>query len=200
MCFYFHQSKTAVEVANRFNIQILPHQQIPQGIYNGFSFPTITSITLQKSLPTFQDMQWGLIPHWAKNTEIQKNTLNARFETLNEKPSFKYYTQNRCIIPATGFYEWQWLDTTGKQKQKYDIRVTDSEIFGIASIWNIWEHNSSQIYTCSIITIPANELMQKIHNTKQRMPFILNKQQETEWLQGITIQPKHVNLEATPCK
>lgn len=200
MCFYFHQSKTAVEIAHRYNSKTEPHKQNLQEVFTGFSHPLITTIHLQKSIPTIRHMQWGLIPHWAKSNEIQKNTLNARWETIHEKPSFKYYTQNRCIIPATGFYEWQWLDSKGKQKQKYDIRCSDNELFSLAGIWNIWHNNNQNIWTCSILTIPANSLMEKIHNTKQRMPFILDISQESDWLQGNTIAPKNIELIAIPCK
>ncbi len=72
MCFYFHLSKTAVEIAHRYNSKTEPHKQNLQEVFTGFSHPLITTIHLQKSIPTIRHMQWGLIPHWAKSNEIQK--------------------------------------------------------------------------------------------------------------------------------
>jgi putative SOS response-associated peptidase YedK len=75
-----------------------------------------------------------LIPAWAKDKTIQQYTLNAKIETLNEKPSFKNNIKNRCLVIADGYYEWQWLDPKGKNKQKYLITLTSEEPFAFAGI------------------------------------------------------------------
>lgn len=134
------------------------------------------------------EAQWGLIPSWAKDKTIQKQTLNARIETIKEKPSFKSNLQNRCLIPVTGFYEWKWLDDKGKRKERYLIKLQDHEIFCLAGIWCDYEDKNSENNwrTYTIITTEANELMAEIHNTKKRMPLILSTNVEFDWLDSKT--------------
>lgn len=121
--------------------------------------------------------RWGLIPHWAKETKIGYKMINARAETLNEKPTFKHpFRRQRCIIPADGFYEWK---NTPTGKQPYRITLKTSEIFGFAGLWDRWEKDGQEIHSCTIITTEPNELMSQIHN---RMPVILNRDDEQIWL------------------
>ena len=128
--------------------------------------------------------QWGLLPTWAKDRSFQANTLNARIETLTEKPTFKPYLNNRCLIIADGFYEWQWLDSKGKNKQKYCITIPNKEIFTFAGLYaDRFDTATNETYrTYTIVTNEANELMAQIHNTKKRMPIILPPEYESHWL------------------
>ena len=128
----------------------------------------------------------GLIPFWAKDDSIKQYTLNAKIETLNEKPAFKNSVKNRCLVIADGFYEWKWLDEKGRKKQKYLITLPDSDLFAFAGIWSEWQNKSTGeiINSYSIITTEANELMAEIHNSKKRMPVILTKKNEKDWLGG----------------
>ena len=122
-------------------------------------------------------LYWGLIPHWAKERKMSSHLINARAETLSGKPAFKSaYRQRRCIIPATGFYEWQKLE---QGKQAYSIHHEEQQLFAFAGLWEYWEHDTETIYSCTIITTAANELMQSIHD---RMPVILDKQNYGQWL------------------
>jgi putative SOS response-associated peptidase YedK len=129
-------------------------------------------------------MHWGLIPHWAKDDHIRKYTLNARIETIEEKVSFKDSVNNRCLIIADGFFEWQWLDAKGHKKQKYRLHLPNDELFELAGLWSEWTDTSSGeiIKTYSILTTDANELLGKIHNSKKRMPILVAN--DKEWLQG----------------
>src|SRR5690554_724066 len=118
MCFHSKQSKTAQEVENRFSAKIEDYERFePSAHFNGFAHP-YTPIITDTEQNLIQHFQWGLIPFWAKDNKIQKNTLNARIETITEKPSFRNSVNKRCLIITDGFYEWQWLDSKGKQKQK----------------------------------------------------------------------------------
>jgi putative SOS response-associated peptidase YedK len=133
---------------------------------------------------------------------FENYTLNARIETLTEKKSFKDIIQNRCLILADGFYEWQWRNKNGSKKEKYLITLPNQELFAFAGIYTEWtDFNNTRINSYSMITTQANELMSKIHNTKQRMPVILKKQDEQHWLQGVNYQdfafPYSCNLVAT---
>ena len=145
-------------------------------LVSGFSHP---------KLPVFKNdaveiCEWGLIPSFAKNEEKAKElanmTLNARSETIHQKPSFKNsIKKNRCILPLDGFYEWQH---NGKLKQPYYIYPSDETVFYLGCIYN----NN----TFSIITTDANPLMANIHNTKKRMPLILPKSSIETWVDPTT--------------
>lgn len=145
-------------------------------LVSGFSHP---------KLPVFKNdaveiCEWGLIPSFAKSEEKAKElanmTLNARSDTIHQKPSFKNsIKKNRCILPLDGFYEWQH---NGKLKQPYYIYPSDETVFYLGCIYN----NN----TFSIITTDANPLMANIHNTKKRMPLILPKSSIETWVDPTT--------------
>ena len=153
------------------------------GVNNGFSHPIINVVT-EENPNDLQHFMWGLIPSWAKNDDIKKYTLNARYETLKTKPSFK--TAKRCLIFADGFYEWKWLDKQGKKKQKYLIELPNSELFSFAGLYDQWinKQTGEIINSCSIITTEAKCVMREIHNSKMRMPMIIENNQMEDWLKN----------------
>lgn len=184
MCFYTQQTKTAVQLENRFQARIKnPELTITDERINGFTFPKTPVIT-HKETSIIQHFNWGLIPFWAQDDAIRKFTLNAKIETLHEKPSFKNVLNNRCLIPADGFFEWQWLDSKGTKKQPYLITLPEHELFSFAGIWSEWldKKTGELINTYSIITTAANKFMAEIHNSKKRMPVILTEKSEKNWL------------------
>ncbi len=127
-------------------------------------------------------LHWGLIPHWSKDNKFSHQLINARAETLAEKPVFKSaYRQRRCLIPVTGFYEWQ---KTQQGKQAYCIAHQQHKLFAFAGLWEYWEHETETIYSCTIITTAANELLSPIH---QRMPVIVDEQNYNHWLNKQTL-------------
>lgn len=198
MCFFSRLTLTVSQLKVRYKAE--PEDMdnyMPSEEYNGFTFPATPVIT-NNSPEKIQLYNWGLMPSWAKDESFRKNTLNARIETLHEKPSFRPYLQNHCLILADGFYEWQWLDPKGTRKQKYLITTGDRQPFAFAGLWNTWTDRSTGIIlnTYAIITKPANELMAEIHNTKQRMPFILSQENEKSWLEGKNIDFGDVMLVA----
>lgn len=123
---------------------------------------------------------WGLIPSWAKDPDIGNKMINARAETLAEKPSFRSaFRRRRCLILADGFYEWQAIPGE-KRKQPMYITLEDRRPFAFGGLWEIWNSpDGSQIYSCTIITTEPNPLMATIHN---RMPLILPSESYTQWL------------------
>lgn len=131
-------------------------------------------------------------------------TLNAKIETATEKPAFRNSVKNRCLIIANGYYEWQWQDPKGKQKQKYLITPEEQGLFAFAGIYSSWTHpeSSEMLNTYSILTTEANELMAKIHNNKKRMPVVLKKEDQNRWLSRTSLEdfafPYQVNLAAEP--
>lgn len=152
---------------------------------NAFNIPKLLVITNNQP-KYFQIFYWGLIPFWIKNKEeadkIRLKTMNARAETLFDKPSFRHSIRNkRCIVPACGFYEWRYI--LGKNYPYY-IHLKNRKYFSFAGIWDIWinTENNEKTYTYSIITCEPNNLLKKIHNKKRRMPAILSKVNEKKWL------------------
>lgn len=124
------------------------------------------------------ELRWGLVPSWAKDDKIGNKMINARSETLTEKPAFKrLLSSRRCIIPADGFYEWKQV---GKSKQPMRILMKDGGIFSLAGLYDTWVNpEGKKLSTCTIITTEPNSLMADIHN---RMPVILRPDDEAEWL------------------
>ena len=154
---------------------------------NGFDHKTSLIITAPGAVGLFS---WGLIPWFTKSYEqalmIRNQTLNAISEEMYDKPSFRdsLKANRRCLIPVTGFFEWQWNDLKGKTKQPYFIHVPKQKIFSLAGIWSEWhdKENDKDVYTYSILTCPANSLMEKINNNKKRMPVIIPDQYMNDWL------------------
>ncbi len=189
MCFYTEQTKIAIALETRFEATLdKPLEFHPQNHINGFAFPKTPVITDEKP-QIITHYQWGLIPAWAKDQEIQKYTLNAKIETVTEKPSFKNSVNQRCLVIADGFFEWQWLDPKGKKKQQYEIGLPNQELFAFAGLYSQWVDKSTGELknTYTILTTEANPLMAAIHNTKKRMPVVLKRDDEVRWLEHAPI-------------
>ena len=202
MCFTYRLNKKIKAIEERFVAEVINKQSNiffdqPQDIYNGFTHPQMPIITNKES-NIIQFFEWGLLPTWAKNRKFQDNTLNARLETLSEKPSFKGCINNRCLIIADGFYEWQWEDDKGKLKRKYLLEFPAHDLFAFAGLWSTWKDQTGKlINTFTIITTEANELLSVIHNSKKRMPIIIKKENEKDWLNDGKIVLGNDNLIAT---
>ena len=123
-------------------------------------------------------MRWGLIPSWAKDSSVGNRLINARAETVAERPSFRTaLAKRRCLVLADGFYEWQ---RTGNAKRPMRIVMKSGEPFAFAGLWDSWRDPDGEIVrSCTIITTEANDLLRPIHN---RMPVILPREMESFWL------------------
>lgn len=121
---------------------------------------------------------WGLIPSWSKDPSIGARMINARSETVTEKPSFRAaFKRRRCLVPASGFYEWQ---KQAKGKQPHYITTPDGAPFAIAGLWEYWEGaDGSALESCTLLTTSANALMQPLHD---RMPVIVAPEDYAQWL------------------
>lgn len=126
--------------------------------------------------------RWGLIPSWAKDTKLGASMINARSETISEKPAFRTaFKRRRCLVAADGYFEWQ---TTGKAKQPYYIHMADERPFAFAGLWESWsgpkeEPLSEPMETCTLITTSANATTAPVHD---RMPVILPREVWDRWL------------------
>lgn len=139
--------------------------------------PILTMIHHDSGEREIRWFRWGLIPFWAKEPSIGNRLINARGETVHQKPSFRHLLKRkRCLILVNGFFEWK---REGERKQPYYIRCKDRKLFSFAGLWDVWQANEQAIYSCTIITTEANPLIQPIH---QRMPVILDEEREEQWL------------------
>ena len=142
-------------------------------------------------------LRWGLVPRWAKEKTIGDRLINARSETVKEKPSFKSaYASRRCIIPVDGFYEWRAIDGQ-RSKQPVFIHANTGQPIAVAGIWESWRdptdnsEASAPLRTCAILTTEANSTIEPIHN---RMPVILDERDWAAWLDRSTLQEQLESL------
>lgn len=193
MCFFYALSQTAQSLKNRyqlkleFEFELKPELSEPKYYVSGFEFPKMPVITSQQP-DRLQVFSWGLIPFWVKSQteamEIRGHTLNARSDTVFTKPSFRNaIRERRCLVPADGFYEWREFNG---RKYPYYIYLKSKDIFSFAGIWEEWTDRSTGevLRTFSILTTDANSLMEQIHNIKKRMPVILPREKEMDWLKN----------------
>ena len=135
----------------------------------------------EQDAPEVAMLRWGLVPFWARDPSIGNRMINARAETVAEKPSFRNaYKKRRCLILADGFYEWR---KEGDGKTPYFISLADSSPFAFAGLWENWnsKENDESLQTAAIITTAATEFMAQLH---QRMPVVLGPDQADRWLGG----------------
>ncbi len=182
MCYHYDAAGNK-KALKRFTFLKESPEYTPIENANGFSFPKMPIIANTKST-AIQLFDWGLLPPWAdeeRANELKKSTLNAKSETIFELASFKESTSKRCLVLAESFYEWR---TEGKRKIPYQIFVKDQEVFAMGGLCSEWKNikTGETKNTFTIITVPANDMMAYIHNTKQRMPLIIPQNKELEWL------------------
>lgn len=188
MCFHNSMTTKALKLAARYGrksdiVEIYQDILDEQYHVNAFNFPKYPIITQSDEVQVFN---WGLIPFWVKTVEdadkIKRMTLNARNDTIFEKPSFREaIMKKRCIVPSTGYFEWRH---EGTQKIPYYLFLKKEPIFSMAGIYDTWVDKTTgeEHSTFSIITTDTNPLTDYIHNTKHRMPAILSKEEEERWL------------------
>lgn len=152
---------------------------------SGFDLPKLPIITSENP-KQIQLFTWGLVPFWVKDRktaeDVRLKTMNARAESIFEKPSFRHAAEkNHCLVLADGFFEWQ--EYQGRNYPYY-IRLKNHEPFAMAGLWDLWKDSQTaeELRTYTVITTKANPLMEQIHNKKKRMPVILPKDAEREWI------------------
>ena len=165
-------SRFGVIISKDINKKITPHYNIAPTQ----KIPVIYKDKNQENKIEF--MKWGLVPFWAKDPKIGYKMINARAETLTQKPSFKHLIKSkRCLVPSSGFYEWEKID---KRKVPYYIGIKNSKIFSFAGLYDNWKDRiGNELKTFTIITTDANNTLKPIHN---RMPVILEQEFEEKWL------------------
>ncbi|MCK5153795.1 MAG: SOS response-associated peptidase [Spirochaetales bacterium] len=185
MCFNASLAKKAEILEKLFNAVIDIRELRNIYFKSAFTLPYWPVLKAEESRH-FQFLQWGLIPYWEKNMEMAKKirfkTFNARLETLNEKPSYRHPSDNkRCLIVVDGYFEWK--EVNGK-KYPYHLYMPNKQPFLLAGIWDRWvnKENNDIFETFSVVTTKAEGTAAEIHNTKKRMPFILDNENISMWM------------------
>jgi putative SOS response-associated peptidase YedK len=186
MCYSISLKKTKREIEKFYDFSVEPKLEFPLFVYaSAFDFPTWPIIHFDSGLH-MKIAGWGLIPRWAKTDKeaerLRKSCFNARGETIFRLPSFKKSAESsRCIVPVSGFFEY--MSFAGK-KYPHFIYPNDESLFSLGGLFDTYiniERNEI-LLTFSIVTTVANDLMAKIHNTKKRMPLILDRKKTEVWL------------------
>jgi putative SOS response-associated peptidase YedK len=202
MCFTVNVNLIKEELENRYGATLIdPDKYRPSYYYHAFGLPSLPVICSEKP-SEIRQLMWGMIPSWTKSISeadiIRYKTFNARSETISAKRSFSAaFRSKRCIVPVKGFYEWQHA---GKDKIPWYIYHFNDEILSLAGIYDNWiESNTGEIFsTFSIVTTEANDLMANIHNSGKRMPVILSRSAEKQWISTSTSESDALNM-LIPC-
>ncbi len=179
MCGRFTLRATREELAALFQ---LPMEQVPPWVprYNIAPTQPVLGVRVLQESDLGREMtflHWGLIPFWADDPRIGSRLINARAETVADRPAFRAaFRRRRCLVPADGFYEWRKVDG---RKQPYLVQLRGGRPFAFAGLWERWEREGSVIESCTIITVPANALVAPLHD---RMPAILAPADHELWL------------------
>ncbi len=188
MCYHVSLTKSADYLEERFGARF-EQPSLFNAVYHSSGLSTPYHPVVSNENPdSISFFQWGLVPFWVKDDnaarQIRLRTLNARAETIHKKPAFRHaISAKRCLVLADGFYEWQEFN---KKRYPYYISLADHSAFALAGIWDRWlnENTGETKNTFSIITTDANSLLQTIHNTRTRVPVILERANERKWLIG----------------
>jgi putative SOS response-associated peptidase YedK len=174
MCGRYTLATPVNSLAEQFHIDEYPTDL--SSSYNVAPTQEVAAVLVEDEKRRLEMLRWGLIPSWADDPSIGNKMINARAETVSEKPSFRTpFKHRRCLILSDGFYEWQ---RTPDRKQPYYIHMKDGTPFAFAGLWESWR-DGEEIRSCTIITTEANELVGEVHH---RMPVILPPEDYGLWL------------------
>lgn len=186
MCYTIQKNLTREQLEKRFGSKFKPNRPYSPGKrVSAFTLPEVPVICSRNN-GSIDTLTWGLIPFWTKTPEASKTirtkTFNARVESLKEKPSFRHTIKSqRCLVLTNGFYEWQHV---GKEKIPHFIKLREDIAMPMAGLYDAWtdKETGEVLNTFTIVTTAANPLMERIHNTKKRMPVILQGDAEKAWI------------------
>ena len=186
MCYSVSVLSPKEVIRARFHVSIPEAEEYPRYYYvSAFDYPQLPVIC--GATPQVLSLyRWGLIPSWVKSEqdaeEMRKKTMNARAESIFEKPAFRQAAASQhCLVLVDGFFEWQ--DVNGR-KYPYFLRLKSREPFALAGLWELWIHPKTKqsLHTVSIVTCEASPLLAEIHNSAKRMPVILPQSVERQWI------------------
>lgn len=175
MCGRFSQRSPSKKIAKKFEVEEVPP------LFERYNVSPAQAVLAVRESSEGREatfLKWGLVPRWADDPSIGNKLINARSETVAEKPSFREaFVRRRCLVPAEGFYEWSRHG--GGRKQPLYFHMRDGEPFAIAGLWERWERGDEPLETCTLLTTEANELLAPHHD---RMPVIIRPEEYEVWL------------------
>ena len=176
MCGRFTLHTPESRIREAFHLE----QTAPLGLRSRYNIAPSQQVPIIRDADTSREMvmaKWGLVPHWSKEAKTMYSTINARIESVAEKPAYRTpFKHRRCLIPADGFYEWKVVDG---RKAPHHIRMRDGDVFALAGLWDRWEDDGESLESCSILVMPANDVMKSLH---ERMPVIIAPAHHDLWL------------------
>jgi putative SOS response-associated peptidase YedK len=174
MCGRFAQKTSSSKLAKKLKVEAVP-PLIER--YNVAPAQAVLAVREGGDTREATFLKWGLVPRWAKEPAIGNKLINARAETVTEKPSFREaFARRRCLVPMSGFYEWS---RRGDRKRPFYFHMRDGEPFAVAGLWDVFEGDGGPLETCTLLTTGANELLAGYHD---RMPVILRPEDYDLWL------------------
>ncbi len=178
MCGRFTLSASPAAIADHFGLQETPLLEPRFNVAPGQKIATISAVSGDAQHPVFGWRRWGLVPSWAKDEKIGNRLINARSETVAEKPAFRAAIRcRRCLVPADGFYEW--AGSKGS-KQPYFIGLSDRALFAFAGLWERWSDPAGEpLESCTLLTTQAAEALRALH---ERMPVIVDRDDYALWM------------------
>jgi putative SOS response-associated peptidase YedK len=190
MCGRFTLTASIEEIIDRFMVESFLEEELYSPSYNIAPSQSVLAVINDGKSNRMGFLKWGLIPPWAKDPTIGNKLINARAETLTEKPSFRNaFKKKRCLIIADSFYEWKRHEDQSKTPMR--IKLKEDDLFAMAGIWESWKSPEGRsIYSCAVITTEPNELMKNIHD---RMPCILEQSDEKIWLDPALADSAYLN-------
>lgn len=184
MCGRFIQADSGRVLARQQGLS-LPADYAPR--YNVAPSQSVLAMRTANDGPELVWLRWGLLPAWSREPQLRYATINARAETVAEKPAYRQaFRQRRCLIPADGFYEWRKL---ADRKQPYYIGMEDGAPFVFAGLWEYWAREGTTVASCTIVVTQANERIAEIHD---RMPVILSPEDYEVWLNPAEQDPNRL--------
>ena len=179
MCGRFTQTASWEKMEKEFSIKT-PESDLFQPRYNIAPMQIVPIVRDSENEREISELKWGLVPSWSKDVAIGNRMINARADTLTEKPSFREaFAKRRCLIPTSGFYEWAKTDSGAKQPFYFYLK--EKEVFGFAGLWEEWidKETGDLLETFTIITTAANDVLKPVHD---RMPVIIKAENYEEWV------------------
>ncbi|MEK5528577.1 SOS response-associated peptidase [Viridibacillus sp. FSL R5-0468] len=178
MCGRFSLFSSFEDIIQAFDVEKMINEDEYTKNYNIAPTQNILSIINDGQMNRMGYLSWGLIPSWSKDPKIRTKMINARSETVVEKPSFREsFKRRRCLIPMDSFFEWQQISSS---KQPFRIKMKNDQLFAVAGLWDTWRSSTGEkINSCTMLTTSPNELMSSLHH---RMPVILPTKAYETWL------------------
>jgi putative SOS response-associated peptidase YedK len=195
MCGRFTLTATFEEIIDRFDIAAFLEEENYAPSFNIAPSQAVLAVINDGKSNRMGFLKWGLVPPWAKDAAIGHKMINARAETISEKPSFRTaFKKKRCLVIADSFFEWKRHEDNSKTPMR--IKLKSDDLFAMAGIWEAWKSPEGKtLYTCSVITTGPNELMKDIHD---RMPVILKPDDEKIWINPTISDANELNKLLVP--